>query len=371
MQFDNNIQAFFALVKAGLWEKETQLLQYKNIDYSSILKLAEEQSVVGLVTAGFEKVEDVKVPKEVVLQFVGRTLQIEQRNQAMNEFVARLIEKLRAQDVYALLVKGQGVAQCYERPMWRSSGDIDLLLSHENYEKAKTYLVPLADRLENEFVIFKHYGMTIKGWEVELHGTLCPRLTNRIDKAVDDVQRDVFYNGNVRSWMNGNVQIFIPGPNEDVIFQITHILKHFYQGGIGLRQICDLCRFLWTFREKMDKKQLEGRLRSMGIMTEWKAFCSFAVDYLGMPIEVTPFYSSDKCWKKKAKKICDFILEVGNFGHNRDHDIQERPFVVRKTIALWQRTTDCFRHFWIFPKNSLKVWLHVIKTGLVVAASGK
>ena len=55
--------------------------------------------------------------------YIGQTLQIEQRNRAINEFVARLIGELRKADVYTLLVKEQGIAQCYERPLWRACGD--------------------------------------------------------------------------------------------------------------------------------------------------------------------------------------------------------------------------------------------------------
>ena len=55
----------------------------------------------------------------------------------MNVFLAKLIEKLRNEGVYAILMKGQGVAQCYECPPWRTCGDIDLLLSERNFDKAK------------------------------------------------------------------------------------------------------------------------------------------------------------------------------------------------------------------------------------------
>ena len=108
---DNNQKAFFELLRAGLWEKEVRLSPYKNIDYSVILNLAEEQSVVGLVAAGLEHVADVKIPQQWALQFTGQTIQLEQRNKAMNAFVARLIGKLRNEDIYTLLVKGQGIAQ--------------------------------------------------------------------------------------------------------------------------------------------------------------------------------------------------------------------------------------------------------------------
>ena len=150
MKFDNNKQAFFALVQAGLWEHDVRLSQFKEIDIKEIYRLAEEQSVVGLVAAGIEHVVDMKVPQEDALTFVGTALQLEQRNAAMNEFVANLVEKLRKADIYAILVKGQGVAQCYERPLWRAPGDVDLLLSNDNYEKAKSYLSPLVSFVDDE-----------------------------------------------------------------------------------------------------------------------------------------------------------------------------------------------------------------------------
>ena len=365
MHTDKNIQVFFELLRAGLWEKEVRLAHYNDVDLSAIMKMAEEQSVVGLITAGLEQVKDVKIPQEWTLQFIGGTLQIEQRNKAMNEFVAQLIAMLRKNDVYTILVKGQGIAQCYERPLWRSSGDVDLLLSDTNYEKAKALLLPIADSTEKEFVQYKHYGMTIKNWVVELHGTLRPRLSRRIDKGVDDVQHDIFYCGNVRSWQIGKTQVFLPGTNNDVIFLFTHILKHFYQGGIGLRQICDLCRFLWTYKEELDLKLLEERLNSMQIMPEWRAFGAYAVEYLGMSVEAWPFYSPGKMWVWKAKRISDFVMEVGNFGHNRDSNITgTESYFLYKLRAFGQRTKDSARHFLIFPRNSVRTWWRILITGL-------
>lgn len=136
---NNNQQAFFALVRAGLWEKEVRLLPYGEVDYAEVMRLAQEQAVVGLVAAGLEYVTDVKVPQVWALQFAGQTIQLEQRNKAMNQFIADLIAKMRKADIYTILVKGQGIAQCYERPLWRTSGDVDLFLSAENFEKRRAF----------------------------------------------------------------------------------------------------------------------------------------------------------------------------------------------------------------------------------------
>lgn len=367
-------QVFFELVRAGLWETQKPAPGFTSqasgdVDWEEVYRLAQDQSVVGLVAAGLEWVKDVNVPQTVALNFAGEVIQIEQRNKAMNVFVARLIEKLHKNDIYALQVKGQGIAQCYEKPLWRSSGDVDLLLSEDNYEKAKKVLLPLTSSVEQEFVFLKHLGMNIDGWEVELHGSQRPRLSRRIDKAVDEVQGDVFYGGKVRSWMNGKTQVFLPAPDEDVIFVFTHILHHYYQEGIGLRQICDWCRLLWTYKDSLDCGLLESRLRTMGLMSEWGAFAAFAVNYLGMPVDAMPLFNEEDNLntklKRKADRIMEFVMEVGNFGHNRVQKTKS-SLLERKAASLWRRTIDSFRHFATFPKNSLKIWWYMVWTGFKV-----
>ena len=360
-QFDKNIQAFYALVRAGLWEKDVQLSSFGQIDFNEVYRLAKEQAVIGLVAAGIEHVQDVKVPKKIALQFVGNALQLEQRNQAMNVYVGKLIESLRRQDIYAILVKGQGIAQCYEKPLWRAAGDVDLLLSDVNYEKAKAFLLPLAVETESEYKAFKHLGMTMKdGFVVELHGTLHSRLSKRIDKGIDEVQKDVFLGDNVRSWVNGSTQVFLPSPNTDVIFVFTHILHHFYIEGIGLRQFCDWCRILWTYRGEIDVKLLEKRLHSMGLMSEWRTFAAMAVDWLGMTVEAMPLYSYDRKWSKKAEKIMEFVLKTGNFGHNR-------LVASGKIGSAWNKMKDFARHTRVFPLDSIKFFFHFVGSGVKVA----
>jgi hypothetical protein len=361
---DNNQQAFFELVRAGLWEKEARLSQFDDIDCSVILQMAEEQSVVGLVAAGLGKVTDVKVPKEMALQFAGSTLLIEQKNIVMNNFVARLINKLRKKDVYALLVKGQGIAQCYEKPLWRACGDVDLLLNTDNYNEAKDVLIPLASAVEEEDTKRKHLGLVIENFVVELHGTLHTRQLLKVNSVVDEAQRSTFYDGKVRSWVNGGTQVLLPAPDEDVIFVFSHIIQHFFGGGIGLRQVCDWCRLLWTYRNVLNKDLLEKRIDKMGMMTEWKAFAAMAVDWLGMPVEAMPLYDSSGSWKRKANKIVDFILETGNFGHNRDQSFRKKSAIASKMGSLMRYTEDTFRHLSLFPKDALMVWWRMVTRGL-------
>ncbi len=368
----NSIGAFFTLLRAGLWEKEANLSQFGNVDYDDVMRLAEEQSVVGLITTGLEHITDVKVPQEVLLQFIGQSLQLEQQNKNMNAFVAKLVEKMRNAGIYTLLVKGQGVAQCYEKPLWRACGDVDLFLSYDNYFKAKGLLIPLASEVEQEYAGVKHLGMTIGGWVVELHGSLRVGLPKRINRVLDDIRQDTFYGGNVRSWNNNGTLVFQLGKENDVVYVFVHFLNHFYKGGIGLRQICDWCRLLWTFRDSLDYVKIESRIKKMGLVSEWKAFYALATKYLGMPYIGSGFMVYDSQFDKKADKIMDFILMSGNFGHNRDMSyFSKYPFVIRKCCSMWMRVCDLYNHARIFPLDSLRFFPYIVFNGLRAAANGE
>lgn len=365
---NNNTQAFFALVRAGLWGKEARLSQYTNIDFNEVYRLSVEQSVTGLVLAGLEH-SDVKPPQELLLKWIGEVQLIEQRNKVINSFVAELIERLRKDDIYALLVKGQGVAQCYGRPLWRTSGDIDLLLDDDNYEKAKALLIPLADEVQGEEIRKKHQSFIIKGFDVELHGRMPFALSRRADSVVDDVIRDSLKGDGVRIWKINDFEIPLPKPDNDVVIVFTHFLHHFFIGGVGLRQICDWCRLLWTYRESLNRGLLESRIRKMGLMSEWKAFGAFAIDYLGMPSEAMPLFNENDNQKhnlhRKAELIMDYVLEVGNFGHNRDMSYYTtKPYIIRKTISLGRRCGDLLHHTTIFPGDSLKYFPRIMINGL-------
>ena len=383
LMMNNTESVFFELLKAGLWgsgNSDIRIDGATDLDY--IYRLAKEQSVQGLVLQGIEWFKNhndndnpnlnVSIPQVLLLQWIGEVQMIEKRNKEMNIFITDLIEKLRKFDIYSLLIKGQGIAQRYDKPLWRVSGDIDLLLSKNNYEKAKAFLLPKGVLTEPEEAAKRHLALQLDQWAVELHGTLHVGLSARVDRMLDNVQYDIFHRGEVRSWQNGQTQVFLPAANEDVVYVFAHILQHFYKGGIGLRQICDWCRLLWTYKDSLNHEFLERRIKRAGLMSEWKAFGALAVRYLGMPVDAMPFYSESDCWKRKAEMIMDFVLEVGNFGHNRDNSyFQKHSYFVQKCISAWRRVKDLCRHATIFPVNSVRFFFGIMYNGIVSTLRGE
>ena len=170
--------------------------------------------------------------------------------------------------------------------------------------------------------------------------------------------------------MNGHGMVFLLNADNDVIYVFTHILGHFYKGGIGLRQICDWCRLLWTYKDSLNRELLESRIRRMGIMSEWKAFGALAVKYLGMPKEAMPFY--DEQSEAKGTSVLEFVMEVGNFGHNRDTSYYSKSsFLLRKAISFGHRCGDLLRHARIFPLDSFRFFPYILLNGLREAIRGR
>ena len=348
------IEAFLALVRAGLWEQPVSLPSLEESDWDAILALSEEQTVVGLVGDGLSRASGSKPPKAVRNAFISTVYATEHRNAQMDAFLAAQYAQLQAAGIKTVVLKGQGVARCYSHPQWRQSGDIDYLLESDDYTRAKSILVPSSNTEPSENVQKKHLALQIDTVEIELHGTVHAELSRRMDVELDKLQAEMFSKSLFRSWQDAGVDILLPSPDVDVVFVFTHILQHLFKGGIGLRQICDWCRLLWTYRDAIDRNLLEERLRAMKLKSEWYVFAAFAVNGLGMSVDAMPFYRPIA--SRRIHRLSSYILEVGNFGHNRDISYQRRglPIFIRKCITFGRQAQENFRLVSIFPLDSIR-----------------
>lgn len=110
----------------------------------------------------------------------------------------------------------------------------------------------------------------------------------------------------------------------------------------------------------------------MRLVAEWKAFGAYAVEYLGMPVEAMPMYESSARWVRKAHLINDFIMRVGNMGHNRDMShFSKKPYLVRKFISMGRRIGDLIYHARIFPLNLMRFFPGTMWNGVRSAVRGE
>ena len=69
-----------------------------------------------------------------------------------------------------------------------------------------------------------------------------------------------------------------------------------------------------------------------------------------------------------------FVLEVGNFGHNKvDQSTggKAKVYFWRKFVSFWGRLSDMLRHFRIFPLDSIRFFSGVLRSGLHAAVRGE
>lgn len=367
---NNNINAFLSFLRAGLWERSVRPGFVGEVDFGALFQLAREQSVVGLLAAGLESVEKSRVPQSVRRDFLQQVLMLESKNRQMNDVVKDLMGTFSKAGITACLVKGQGIAQCYERPAWRAMGDVDLMLDYENYEKAKPVLARWAGQAGKEGS-GKHFEVHPDPFEIEIHGSFYTGLHPELDARLDVLKEEAFARKAFRPWAVDS-QVLLLAPEYDAIYVFSHILHHFFQGGIGLRQLCDWCRLLWTFRSSFDCTALEQRLRYLSLLSEWKVFGAFAVAYLGMPASAMPLYDARHPYRCKTRLLLNYILEVGNFGHNRDVSYYRKyPYLIRKGISLCRKSGDFLRHARLFPRDSLLFLSHFLRKGTRAVAEGR
>lgn len=367
---DTTLIAFFALIRAGLWEHNVRTFPAGEIDYDALFQLAMEQAVIGLAAAGIEDLERDRIPQSVRRSFLQQVLVLESKNQQMNKVIIDLMDTFSDAGITACLVKGLGIAQCYNRPAWRAIGDVDLMLDSENYEKAKSVLECWAGQAGTEGC-GKHFEVHPDPFEIEIHGSFYTGLHPELDVRLDVLKEEAFARKAFRPW-DVDPQILLLAPEYDVIYVFSHILHHFFQGGIGLRQLCDWCRLLWTFHASFDCAALEWRLRYLGLLSEWKVFGAFAVTYLGMPAYAMPLYDVRHSYRRKTRLLLNYILEVGNFGHNRDISYYRRyPYLIRKGISLCRKSGDFLRHARLFPRDSILFLFHFLHKGIKAVAEGR
>ncbi len=387
-----NVRAFLALASAGLWgEWGKGTVPWKDVDWEVVLQLAREQALAGIVASAFDTGDLVFEIQDVVDHSQSKALakkvySIEQRNIGMNNFIVKLFAELQSNGLHPVLLKGQGVAQSYLNPLRRNPGDVDVLLGADEYEAAKKLLMPKASKTiadkENE----KHTAFVLSGFIVELHGTLCLLLGKKIDAQMDILYERIFaqkkfstieFSGLADA--SGN-QINLPEINIDVLYVFCHMLQHFFTGGIGLRQVCDLCRLLYTYRDEIDCEWLSVELEKMGLWAEWKSFGALAVDYLGMRPEYVPFLAEDEAkgdgiaakWHRKARRIMAYILSTGNMGKNRDDSYKKKyPYVIKKLISLMKIISNFWRLARIFPGDAALVSLKGVREGMTDLADGQ
>ena len=172
------------------------------------------------------------------MTWMGKAQQIRRQNMKVNAVAGKLFSMLREDGLRCCILKGQGNALMYPNPYSRTPGDIDVWIDASR-ERIMEYAQKKFE-LEDD-IRLQHLETSLDGVPVELHFFPCsmnnPIYHARLQKWFRrnaDLQCS-----NVVGLPDGAGDIAIPTTAFNVVYQLTHLYHHFFDEGIGMRQIID------------------------------------------------------------------------------------------------------------------------------------
>lgn len=358
-------EQFLALLRAGLWDMPADATLFSGrTDWETIFAHASRQTVSGLVAAGIGMLPTAIQPPASVMNRWRNVVTATIRSHALlNHTLAEAMTMFRQNGIHPVLLKGQGVATNYTDPYLRMCGDIDLYIGLQDYDKA-CEIARQWGEAEEGTESEKHYHFKHGNVTVELH-----RIAERlplpwINARFQRWTQKHLHGDCLRSVVIENTTISLPPVNFDALYIFNHAWHHFSEGGgIGLRQLCDWVRYLHTFRNEINRKELKQDLKAFGLWHSWQMFGPIAVGRLGLPRAEFPFYTDR--YAVQSAQIISMIDEGGNFGfYDRSHTKRPEGYIAGKLHSL-RRTSNRFGKLLVFcPKETVAAWVHYLYSGM-------
>ena len=311
--------AIFLFLNYCLGKKVDMSMVVAQIDWRQLYNFASRQALLGFCFDGIERLtkefsEELKqnpMGRDLLMTWMGAAQQIRRQNMKVNAVAGKLYSKFREDGLRCCILKGQGNALMYPNPYSRTPGDIDVWVNanrEEITEYAKRHF-----NLEDD-IRFHHLETTMDGVPVELHFFPCsmnnPLYHARLQKWF---KRNVDLQcSNVVSLPDGIGEIAIPTTAFNVVYQLTHLYHHFFDEGIGTRQIIDYYYVVNNDELLEIKDTLQKELKHLGLLKFAGAVMFVLHEVLGL--------SEDKMIvpvdEKRGRLLLAEILDGGNFGRH-------------------------------------------------------
>src|SRR5690606_7175966 len=312
------LYAFYELLRSGLWNSPITYqdnFPLSKQEWTTLYLFSINHTVDGIVFDGIQKLDlELQPPKEILINWLVRTEKIEQRNDWMNNILLDQVDFFKSAGISPILLKGQGLAQCYINPNRRVSGDIDWYFADD-----ATFLTAKNILEKNGFRIDETPGFSAsfmwKNCETEIHQRMFDihnPLIRHYFKKIEESESE-----NKSMFIVNNTEVYRPSPLSNLVQINLHILKHLLSFGIGMRQLCDSARAYVSLENTYDKKALYSLYRKIGVLKWINLLHLILVDKFGLSENVLPFELNRKA---DYNWMLSDILNAGNFGfHNEEY----------------------------------------------------
>ena len=296
------------------------------MNWQRLYGFASKQALLGLCFDGIERLgkeypEELKrnpIDRNLLMTWMGAAQQIRRQNMKVNGVASKLYSMLRKDGLRCCILKGQGNALMYPNPYSRNPGDVDVWIDASR-ERIMEYAQKKFE-LEDD-IRLQHTETSLDGVPVELHFFPCS-------------MNNLFYHARLQKWFKRNAdlqcsnvvslpdcigEIAIPTAAFNVVYQLTHLYHHFFDEGIGMRQIVDyyfvvISDELLVINDELlvIRDTLQRELKYLGLWKFAGAVMYVLHEVLGLSEEkmIAPMD------EKRGKLLLAEILNGGNFGRH-------------------------------------------------------
>lgn len=340
-----NIETVFELVRCAVDEKQPKP-DLSDVDWEELYTFSKQQAISGVMFDLVQRLggKEAGVPRKVLLKWYKQSDIIQKRNDTVNRYSVQTIHALEQKGFRCFLLKGQGNAVMYPNPLVRLPGDIDLLIVPQRLsalpkdleERQKIILSFVRQKFPKISCRYYHVDFPlIKGLPIELH-------------FVPSIMNNMRYNRRLQQWLGeradeqflhkvdlpgGAGSVSAPTLEYNIVFQMAHMMHHYFDEGIGLRQMMDYYFLLKSAEREsriIELKNLSSTLHYLNLHHFAGAVMYVMREAFGMPDEwmIVPVD------ERRGKSLMAEILHGGNFG--KYSGLTEHGAGVKYVLKNWR-----------------------------------
>lgn len=311
-------------------------------EWQMLYAMCQQQAVAGIVYSVLDNlsVKGQKPPLDILYDWIGLAEQIKSQNILANKRCAELQDYFSQNGFHTCILKGQGNAMMYPNPLLRQCGDIDIWVDAKKEDVVQFVKGMYADAKAKyhhvDFPIFSDIP-------VEVHYlpsfSCVPWDNKRLQQYYNDNRTEQFVHK--ARFAVDNIEITIPTPAFNTVFQMSHMMRHFMSEGIGMRHLIDYYYLLNNPYLRQSTINWTDLFDKLGLLKFAKGIMWILANILGMKEE----YGIVPQNKKVGSVILKEILYSGNFGRGDSRFVKRRISPLSTNLAVFIRNLNLVKNF--------------------------
>ena len=210
----------------------------KEADWKELYAIAKMQALLGVLFHGIRRLPKELAPEQkLLMQWMVMAEQIRKQNIRLFLDSVKVCKNFENKGFANCILRGQGNALLYPDPYMRTPGDIDIYL-----EGGRKRVMEYVNKVcPNQVIRYHHVDFPVMNAAIEVHFTpsymFYPIHNSRMQKWFKEVMD--LQCSNVVTLPDGYGEITVPTTSFNVVYILSHLYRHVFTEGIGLRQFLD------------------------------------------------------------------------------------------------------------------------------------